>query len=488
MMIIRLNTKAKTGTTVDKVGTFLTLVSCSAGSIRLKAFDSNQSELFNSVVTAGASIDFDFVATKIELETELDAEVVIFWSKSKFQSPVVNVQGAGVARMKTVAVNGIAKLNTINGQNKAIKLKAREGDVTLTGQAGSQVGGWTLKQGDEVSLETSGDVFARGTPSTMALSVGAQVDMSNAGITYSNKQFDKNGNLYGQRNTDNAVVGIGHATHSSWPTNTGTLTKWREKLFIVTKVSGGVTISEIVDGKQIARFIVKTSLALGTPSPSPALFSNDGNFVYCVFSNATGGAEHVILDLAYGRVSANWKASTKGAPVTDTIAAYSDGWIMAYGNIIWFIDKDGNFSEVQKTGDNLQVGLSATLRVSGGTIAIQDTQSYTLSICYDNSFDFVTKSVVQTSKALFVVGDFVGTMSGTGFKAYPRFELESTTNLGAQNAQVKHDATVYVAPDGAVTVAWAANPFSGAAVLTKMPVGVLSGPILPELVDVVELF
>lgn len=487
-MIIRLNTKAGLAQTLDKTGSYLSLISCSAGKIKLKAFDSNMRELFSSQVFAGASIDFDFVATKIEVETEIDSEIVIFWSTSKFASPVVTLQGAGVARMKTVAVNGFAKLNTVSGQNKSIKLKAREGTVNLVGQSGNQVGGWLLTPGNEISLETSGDVFARGTPATMSFAPGTQVDLSNAGITYYNKFFDKDGNLYGKRNSDNAVVGIGHATHSSWPTNTGTLTKYREKLFVVTKVSGGVTISEIVSGKQIPRFIVKTSLALGTPSPEEAYFSNDGNFVYCTFANATGGSEHVILDLAYGRVCANWKANTKGALASKAIAAYSDGWIAAYGAGLWFIDKDGNFSLVQKTGDALAVGLSAKMKVSGGTIVIQDTQSYKLSISYDNSFDFVTKTVVVNSGEPFAVGDLVGSFTDAGLKVWPRFEIESTNNLGAQNAQIKLDTAIHVATNGDVFAAWAANPFSGSAVLTKMPLGTLSGSILPELVDVAELF
>lgn len=487
-MIIRLNTKAQVAQTLDKTGSYLSLISCSSGKIKLKAFDSSMRELFNSQVFAGASIDFDFTATKIEVETEIDAEVVVFWSTSKFSSPVVTVQGAGVARMKTVAVNGFAKLNTVSGQNKSIKLKAREGAVTLVGQSGNQTGGWLLEQGKEISLDTSGDVFARGNAATMAVAIGAQVDMSSGGLTYYNKFFDKNGNLYGKRNSDGAVVGIGHATHSSWPENVGTLTKYREKLFIVTKVSGGLTISEIVDGKQIPRFLPKTSLALGSVEPDVAYFSNDGNFLYCVFGNAVGGQEHVIFDLAYAKVSANWKSANKGAPVRDAIVPYSDGWLMAFGSDLWFIDKGGNFSNVQKTGSALAVGTSAKMVVSGGTIAIQDHQNYTLSISYDNSFDFVTKQVVVTSAALFAVGDLVGSFTNSGLKLFPRFGIESTENLGAQNSQVKLDTAIYVAPNGDVTAAWAANPFSGAAVLTKMPIGTLSGSVLPELVDVAELF
>lgn len=487
-MIIRLNTKAGLAQTLDKTGSYLSLISCSAGKIKLKAFDSTMRELFSSQVFAGASIDFDFVATKIEVETEIDSEIVIFWSTSKFASPVVTLQGAGVARMKTVAVNGFAKLNTVSGQNKSIKLKAREGTVNLVGQSGNQTGGWLLEPGKEISLDTSGDIFARGNAATMAVAIGAPVDMSSGGLTYYNKFFDKDGNLYGKRNSDGAVVGIGHATHSSWPTNTGTLTKYREKLFIVTKVSGGLTISEIVDGKQIPRFLPKTSLALGSLSPEVAFFSNDGNFLYCVFNNATGGQEHVIFDLAYAKVSANWKAASKGAPVNDSIAAYSDGWLMAYGSSLWFIDKGGNFSDVQKTGSALSVGLSAKMVVSGGTIAIQDHQNYTLSISYDNSFDFVTKSVVVSSSALFAVGDLVGSFTNAGLKLFPRFGIESTENLGAQNTQIKMDTAIHVAPNGDVFAAWAANPMTGAAVLTKMPLGTLSGSILPELVDVAELF
>lgn len=484
MMILKINTKAGAGQTVDRVGNYFSLVSCSAGKVRVKAFDAQQSELFNSVLQTGASVDFDFMASKLELVTESDAEVVIFWNKSKYYNPLVNIAGAGIARMKTVAVDGLVKLNSVSGQNKEIIVKSKTGKVFLSGQLSSQIGGFEVSQGEALSLKTSGDIFARGVGAAVEFGLGAVEDKSNQGITYYAKQFDKNGLMYAKGSNDGLIAGVGHVTHPSWVAMNAALAKWRDRLFIVAKPAGLISVIEIVDGKQVPfKRIVTPIFTSGTP-PNSAFFSNDGNYLYCSFANAQGGARIVIVDLALGKINAEFNAEQAGIPSLDAVAPYNDGFLVAFDKL-YFLSVNGEVSPIESTGYSA-AGLNGRLQVCDGNICVYDNQSQKLQIAYAGSLTFESHTVSGGGMSL--VGDLALVITGAGLWAKPRFGAPELVSLGASNAAQTYDLVTKIAANGQCSAWWSTSPMTGASKLLGAPVGLLTGSVLPELVDVVELF
>lgn len=149
--------KAGEGVQLSGTGHYFNLLSSSAGFVTIQALDGQGGVIEDALVNNGDSVELHQLASRVFMTMAEDGEAVVWLSKSKLVNSGVSVKSAGNIKTSIINVSGKKKLNTINGQNKQIKVKALAGDVQLSSSVGA---GWPLAQGDKEEISSAGDVYA----------------------------------------------------------------------------------------------------------------------------------------------------------------------------------------------------------------------------------------------------------------------------------------------------------------------------------------